>query len=277
MNRGLAPCALCSALARVLPQAHDVVDVVALAPRQLPIAAESRIAAEHQVHSGPRPAQAAREQLHDRRRVQRRIVLGRTQVRHQQLLAAEHVQRQEGVAVVVRAEVPFVLLAMHRIVGGIEVQDQFLWRLGQRGDELLDQHAMQIDHRLAVGARFEAAQGRARRAVLVRGRLAALVQRRLQRRVQAQLIVVVQVFVALAQPEHPLPQQLLGRMHDQVRIARIRQHLRRRLEQTQLAFRLSQQQAGIGTDLAAVETHLDAPASQHSKQLSFLGTIWHRR
>ena len=113
---------------------------------------------------------------------------------------------------------------------------------------------------------------------MLRRRLAPLVQRRLQRRIEPQLIVVVQVLVALAQTEHPLPQQLRGRMHNQIRIARIRQHLRRRFQQTELAFDLAQQQqACIRTDLATVETHLDAASSQCSKQVAFLGTIWHRR
>jgi hypothetical protein len=53
------------------------------------------------------------------------IDLGGPQIRHQQLLAAEHVKRQIAVAVVVTVEEPSLLLAVHRIVGGIEVQDQF--------------------------------------------------------------------------------------------------------------------------------------------------------
>ena len=100
--------------------------------------------------------------------MQRRIALGRTQVGHQQLLAAKHVQRQEAVVVVVTAEVPPLLLAIHRVVGGVEVQDQLVRRSGKRRDELLDQDAVQFDRRRTIGARLEPAQRRARRRTLFR-------------------------------------------------------------------------------------------------------------
>jgi hypothetical protein len=52
-----------------------------------------------------------KQQLGDRPRVQRRIALGRAQVSHQQLLAAQQLQRQEAVVAVPAAEVtPLVLL-----------------------------------------------------------------------------------------------------------------------------------------------------------------------
>ena len=51
-------------------------------------------------------------------------------------------------------------------------------------------------------ARFEPAQGRAGR------RRLKLIERRLQRHIIAQPIVIVEVFVTLAQTEHPLSQQL---------------------------------------------------------------------
>ena len=50
------------------------------------------------------------------------------QQRAQQLLAAEHVQRQVAVAVVVAVEEAPLLLTVQRVVGGVEVQHQFLGR-----------------------------------------------------------------------------------------------------------------------------------------------------
>ena len=40
------------------------------------------------------------------------------------MIAAEHVQRQIAVAVVVPVKEPAFLLAVQRIVGGVKVQDQ---------------------------------------------------------------------------------------------------------------------------------------------------------
>ena len=78
------------------------------------------------------PGQAWRsrrdQQLQDRRRVQRRVDLRRPQVGDQQLLAAEDVQRQEAVVVVIAVEEPPFLLAVHQIVGGVEVEHQFFRR-----------------------------------------------------------------------------------------------------------------------------------------------------
>jgi hypothetical protein len=48
-----------------------------------------------------------------------------TQIRRQQLRAAKDLQRQEAVVIVVAVKVPSDLVIMGRIVGGVEVEDQF--------------------------------------------------------------------------------------------------------------------------------------------------------
>jgi len=64
----------------------------------------------------------------------------------------------------------------------------------------------------------------------------------------------------------------------QHRIARIGQHLRCGLEQSQLALDLAQQQqSSVRTDFPAVESHLDPASPYRSKNLFVLGTLWHRR
>ena len=82
--------------AAVLGHADDVMDVMALAPRQQQRTAEAGVTAEDDAHSRPRLAQPSDQQLEDRRRMQRRILLCRPQVGNQQLLAAEHIERQEA-------------------------------------------------------------------------------------------------------------------------------------------------------------------------------------
>lgn len=93
--------------------------------------------------------------------MQRRILLGRPQVGDQQLLAAEEVERQEAVVVVIAAEVPTFLMAMNDVVRGIEIENQFGRRLSERGDELLDQDALRGHHGLSIGPILETAQRRA--------------------------------------------------------------------------------------------------------------------
>ncbi len=58
-----------------------------------------------------------------------RVDVAAAQIRHQQLVAAEDVQRQEAVAIVVAVEEPALLLPVHRSVRRIEVQDQVRRRL----------------------------------------------------------------------------------------------------------------------------------------------------
>jgi len=69
-----------------------------------------------------------------------RIAIGRAQVADQQLLVTEDVEREEAVPVVEAGKkTPAELLAVHRVVGGVEVEDQALLRRSPEGaDELLD-------------------------------------------------------------------------------------------------------------------------------------------
>ena len=51
------------------------------------------------------------------------------QLGRQQMAAAEDVERQVAVAVVIAVEEPAFLVAVQRIVGGIEIEDDLLGRL----------------------------------------------------------------------------------------------------------------------------------------------------
>ena len=52
------------------------------------------------------------------------VDVGLPQLRPQKLIAAEHIQRQIAIAVVVAVKEPSLLLAVQRVVGGVKVQDQ---------------------------------------------------------------------------------------------------------------------------------------------------------
>jgi len=164
------------------------------------------------------------------------------------------------------------LLAVNRIVRGVEIENQFLGRLRKRGDELIEQDTVRSDGDLAISAAFETTKGRAG------CRLPLLLQGGLQGQILAQPVMVVEVFVALAQTENALPKHLLRAVFDEIRIAWIGQHIGHRFEQAELAFNLAQQQqATVRGHVAAINADVNLAATQLRKQVSLRGTIWHRR
>ena len=139
------------------------------------------------------------------------------QLRRQQMVAAEDVERQVAVAAIVAVEEPPLLVAVQRVVGGIEVEHDLLGRRGVRVEEQLDEQPLD---RGRVMADLVVAGGRPGRRVLepVERRLAGqrravgatraeLAGDRRQHRVVAQGVVVDQVLVAQRQGEHALADQ----------------------------------------------------------------------
>ena len=75
---------------------------------------------------GQRGADARDEARHFLDRAGRRIQVGAPQLGHQQIAAAEHVERQIAIAIVIAVEKPPLLLAVQRIVRRIQVKDELL-------------------------------------------------------------------------------------------------------------------------------------------------------
>jgi len=147
------------------------------------------------------------------------------------VIAAEDVERQIAVVPVVAVEESPFLLAVHRIVGRIQVQDDLGRRHGVSLYKKLDPEPVHrlliecdllvaflfLDHglgQLQTVQRALARQGFApiplARTGLAR-RIGLLGQHR-QQRIGAQLVVVVQVFVAQRQPINPLRHQFSNRV-----------------------------------------------------------------
>jgi hypothetical protein len=59
-------------------------------------------------------------------------------IAHQQLLTAKNVQLQKAVTPVAAVKESSLLIAMHSVIGGIEIQDQLGGSLLQRGNELFE-------------------------------------------------------------------------------------------------------------------------------------------
>src|ERR1017187_5117136 len=124
---------------------------------------------------------------------------------------------------------------MHAIIRGVEVEDQLAGRHAERSDELVGQNLMQPPGGGAIRAVFQSAERG------TRSQWFDLLDGRLPDRVQPQGVVIVEVFVAVAQAVDALAQQRMLGMFNQRRVARIGQHLRHRPGQTQAAIQLAQQ------------------------------------
>ena len=193
----------------------------------------------------------------------------------QQLLAAEYVQRQVAVAVVVAVEEATLLLSVQWVVGGIEVQYQLFGGTVEAGDELIHQHLVQPPGRGTVGPLLQAAQGGCT------GDLSVHAHGCLQGHVLAQRAVIVQVFPAQCESIHPLAQHVAYTVFDQERAARIGNAACGRVHQSQLAIHLPEQHhATIARHAAAVESSLHYTPAQSAKvqrsNVNFFGTVWLR-
>ena len=123
----------------VAGQAEQEVHAVGLAPRHQGLAGEAGIAAQQNACLRP----AAADLRHDPRdfldRPGRAIDVRAAQLGRQQVPAAEDVERQVAVAVIIAMEEPAFLVAMQRIVGGIEVEDDLFRGLRVRFQEEIDE------------------------------------------------------------------------------------------------------------------------------------------
>ena len=133
----------------------------------------------------------------------------------QQLLAAEHVQRQVAVAVVVAVKEAPLLLAVQRVVGGIKVEHEFLGRSLEAGDELIHQNLVQAPGGGRVSPFLQTAQGGGA------GDFAINTDCRLHGHIQPQCAVVVQVLPPQCQTVDALAQQVGHAVRDQERAARV--------------------------------------------------------
>ena len=153
---------------------------------------------------------------------------------------------------------------MHRVVGGVQVENDLLGRPPAVGfqeqvhEQGFDGAAVVADLVIATGsglAQLQPVQGALaghRRAILTpRPQLAG--QDR-HHRIMAQLVVVVQVLIAKGDGEHPLPHQRGHLVLDQLRLARVQKAIRQPADQIDRPLRRPQQQrARVRRHRAAIE------------------------
>src|SRR3954453_8610586 len=160
-------------------------------------------------------------------------------------------------------EEPAFLLAMQRVIGGIEIQRDLCRSLGVGIEEQIDEQS--LDGRgiggnagmagWLVAAELEPVQrafARQRRALLAPGR--QLARKRCQHRIMAELVVVVEVLITQRNANNPLHHQRLDGMLGVGRIAAVLEAGRQAPGQAQHPVRRPQQQcAGVGGDGAAIK------------------------
>lgn len=165
-----------------------------------------------------------------------------------------------------------LLLPVQRHVGGIDIEHQFLGRLGLAGDELLHQHFVQCSRMLGRGRRLQTAEGR--RA----GQRLSAAHGRLHHQIVAQHVVVAHVRPAQAQAVDALRQQAVHAVPHAGTAALITKRQRRSAGQTQSFIDpLEQQHAAVADDVTAVECGLDHTSSNPSELNGPIGTLWHRQ
>ena len=235
----------------VAGQAEDIIDALLLAPDHQLLAGEAGVGAEQDSHLRPAPADAGDDARHLVLGAGRGVDVRTTQLRRQQLPAAEHVERQITVTVIIAVEKPPFLMTVQWIVGGIEVENDLPRRLAVRIEEHVDEHLLQ---RLAIAAdlviaRASVAGGvlqpvhralaRQRRTVLAL-RL-QLVGKQRQHRITAKGVVIVDILVAERDRDDPLAHQGRQRVDELPRIAAVAEACRHPLDQPDRPIRLAQQ------------------------------------
>src|SRR5271165_488592 len=113
---------------RALRQAEQIIDPVHLAPDHQRLAGEPGIGPQQDAHVWPAGADPRHDPGDLLHRSGARVDVGSAKLRRQQMAAAEHIKRQIAVAVVIAVEEAALLMAVQRVVGGVEIEDDLLGR-----------------------------------------------------------------------------------------------------------------------------------------------------
>ena len=123
----------------VAGEAEDAIDPVRLAPRHQRLAGETAVSAKHDPDPRPTRADPRNDPPDFLDGAGRGVDVGAPELRREQVATAEDVKRQVAVAVVVTVEEAAFLVAVQRIVGGVEGKDDLLRRFGMRVEKKVDE------------------------------------------------------------------------------------------------------------------------------------------
>ena len=189
---------------RVHPHAEGIIQPQPFADLEHFRNAEGGIAAKVDLHVGPRFSQTRHEIFDVVFRAQDGVgrAVQQADHRHRVVFGAGDGPRQILVLLVITVEERQLLLAVSRVVEGVDVEGQMPWRFGEGSEELIDENVPQIIERADADLIFEAGQ----RGLTGQGRLVGrAVGEHLEDRVVPQDIVVVLIGVIGENAVQPHP------------------------------------------------------------------------
>src|SRR5271169_5662080 len=185
---------------------------------------EASIGAQKDAHPRPALAYLADDPRHLRDRPRGPVDVRAAQLGRQQMPPAEHVKRQIAVAVIVAVEETALLMAVQRVVSGVEIEDDLPGRLVVRLQEQIDEQPLDrgpVMADLVIAGRLGAAQLEPVQRRFPGDRRARLAPRRelagqnRHHRIVAQLVMIDQILVTQRDPKHPLADQRANLMLDE--------------------------------------------------------------
>ena len=204
----------------VAGKTEDIIDAIGFAPVHQVGAGETGIAPDQNFDLGPVAADVSHHPFDRRLGTLGAIDVAVTEFGQQQMRATVDIQRQEAAVFVIAMKKSADLLAVGFDVGGVDVQhDPLRWGVVAGGEQIDIQilqpgrvggdlvvtpvghleTPLQSPQRRTPGQRRQGGAG-------VRSRFGAC--RHPQQRIMAQLVVVVDVFIAQRDPDDPLRQQI---------------------------------------------------------------------
>ena len=168
------------------------------------------------------------------------------------------------------------LIAVDGVVGGVEIEDEFLGGDGETLDEGFDEGGGDVEERSSPDAIFESAKcGRRGEFGHIVG--PGMVRGGLPKRIVAKPLMIVEVFVAAGDAEDSLGEQASLGMQNEVGIAWIGNGSIERIDESDLPIGLPhEQRSGVGGDRPAGEIGNEISLSQSSEGHGSLVTLCHR-
>merc|ERR1711964_309895 len=134
----------------VAGHAYDVIHLVAIAPGQQSGLAEVGVAPEYDPGLWPILANKSHQQRQNGPAVPGITSIAGAQIAHQQVPTAEDVKREVAVMVVIPVKELTRLVAVHRNIGAVKIQHDFLGRLLMLLDKVVPEQLMRFDNGLPI-------------------------------------------------------------------------------------------------------------------------------
>jgi hypothetical protein len=115
-----------------------------LAPTHQPVAGKPRSGPQHNAHFRPAGADLRDDARRLRDRAGRSVDVGTALFDRQQMGSAEDVQRQITITIIIAVKEAAFLMAVQRIIGGVEIENDLWWRLLVRLQEQIDKQGFDL-------------------------------------------------------------------------------------------------------------------------------------